>query len=179
MDWMEYGLDGVDAIRVVVSAVVFYFGIILLMRVFGQRTLANLSSFDVASIIAIGAIIGRSILGDTPTLGAGALALATLLLLQAVTGAGRRFGLIRGVVNSPAVVLMAGAEILTDNLAKSHVDRDEVMSKLRSAGIRNRSEVACVILESTGQISVLRRGEPIDEDMLSGIIGADRIPREG
>lgn len=179
MDWMEYGLDWVDAIRVVASCVAFYFGIILLLRVFGQRTLANLSSFDLASIIAIGAIIGRSILGDTPTLVGGALALATLLILQAVTGAGRRFGLIRGVVNSPAVVLMAGPEMLTHNLAKSHVDRDEVVAKLRSAGIRNRDEVACVILESTGQISVIRRGAPIDEDILEGVIGAERVPREG
>ncbi|RAD53501.1 DUF421 domain-containing protein, partial [Burkholderia multivorans] len=28
MEWHEYGLDGVDALRVVVSCVVFYFGII-------------------------------------------------------------------------------------------------------------------------------------------------------
>ena len=70
MDWMEYGLNGVDAIRVVVSCVTFYIGIILLMRVFGQRTLSSLSSFDVAAIIAMGAVIGRAILGDTPTLAA-------------------------------------------------------------------------------------------------------------
>ena len=179
MDWMEYGLNGVDAVRVVISCVTFYFGIILLLRVFGQRTLSSLSSFDVAAIIAMGAIIGRAILGDTPTLAAGILGLATLLILQALSGIGRRFGVIRGVVNSPAVVLMAGREILTDNLAKTHVDHDEIIAKLRSAGIRNRDEVACVILESTGQISVIRRGAPIAEEMLVGVIGAERVPREG
>lgn len=179
MDWMEYGLNGIDAIRIIVSCLVFYFGIVLTLRVLGARTLTNLSSFDLAAIIAIGAIIGRSILGDTPTLAAGVLALTTLLILQALTGEGRRFGLIRGVVSSPAVVLMAGAQMLTDNLAKSHVDHEEVIAKLRSAGVRNRGEVACVILESTGQISVIRRGEPIDEDLLAGVIGADHIPREG
>ena len=77
MDWMEYGLNGADAIRVVISCIAFYFGIILLLRIFGQRTLASLSSFDLAAIIAMGAIIGRAILGDTPTLGAGTLGLAT------------------------------------------------------------------------------------------------------
>lgn len=179
MDWMEYGLDGVDAVRVVVSCVVFYFGVILLLRVFGQRTLASLSSFDLAAIIAMGALIGRSILGDTPTLAAGILGLATLLILQALTGIGRRFGVIRSIVNSPAVVLMAGREILTDNLSRTHVDHDELIAKLRTAGIRNRDEVACAILESTGQISIIRRGAPISEEMLTGVIGAERVPRDG
>lgn len=178
LNWMEFGLDGIDAVRIIVSCIVFYIGIIILVRVFGQRTLASLSSFDLAAIIALGAIIGRAILGDTPTLIAGLLGLATLLVLQALTGKARHFHRIASIVNSPAVVLMAGSELLTDNLAKAHVDPAEVYSKLRMAGIRQRAEVACVILEPTGQISVTKRGAPIDEDLLRGVIGAERIPRE-
>lgn len=176
--WTEYGLDWVDAIRVVVSCIVFYGGVLLLVRVLGQRTLASLSTFDLAAIIALGAVIGRAILGDTPTLFAGLLGLATLLILQAVTGQVRRFRRAARVVNSPAVVLMAGDELLLDNMARSHVVADEVYSKLRLAGVRNRSEVACVIMEPTGQISVLRRGAPLDDDLLRGVIGAERIPRD-
>ncbi|MCM1011201.1 MULTISPECIES: YetF domain-containing protein [unclassified Brevibacterium] len=179
MDWMEFGLDGVDAVRIVVSCIVFYLGIIVLVRIVGQRALANLSSFDLAAIIALGAIVGRAILGDTPTLAAGVLAIGTLLILQALTGQARRYARIDGVVNSPAVVLMAGGEFLADTMARAHVDRAEVISKLRLAGIRQLSEVACVILEPTGQISVIRRGAPIDEDLLRGVVGADRVPREG
>lgn len=178
LNWMEFGLDGIDAVRIIVSCIVFYIGIIILVRVFGQRTLASLSSFDLAAIIALGAIIGRAILGDTPTLIAGLLGLATLLVLQALTGKARHFRRIASIVNSPAVVLMAGSELLLDNLAKAHVDPAEVYSKLRMAGIRQRAEVACVILEPTGQISVTKRGVPIDEDLLRGVIGAERIPRE-
>ena len=179
MDWMEYGLNGADAIRVVISCIAFYFGIILLLRVFGQRTLSSLSSFDLAAVIAIGSIIGRAILGDTPTLVAGVLGLSTMLILQAISGYSRRFGALARIVNSPAVVLMAGSEILNDNLARTHVDHDELIAKLRAAGIRNFDEVACAILESTGQISIIRRGAPIDEEMLADAIGAERVPREG
>lgn len=179
MEWTEFGLDGYDAVRIIISCVVFYVGIIVLVRVFGQRALASLSSFDLAAIIALGAIIGRSILGNTPTLVSGVLALATMLVLQALTGRLRRFGRIEGIVNSPAIVLMAGDEVLLDNLARAHVDRGEVISKLRMSGIRQYREVACVILEPTGQISVTKRGLPLDEELLRGVIGADRIPREG
>ncbi|MCW4460073.1 DUF421 domain-containing protein [Microbacterium sp. MPKO10] len=176
--WAEYGLDWFDTIRVVVSCIVFYGGVLLLVRVLGQRTLATLSSFDLAAIIALGAVIGRAILGDTPTLFAGLLGLATLLVLQAVTGQIRRVRGASRVVNSPAVVLMAGSEILHDNLVRTHVIVDEVHSRLRQSGVRNASEIACVILEPTGAISVLKRGELIDTAMLRGVQGADRIPAE-
>ncbi|PFG30080.1 DUF421 domain-containing protein [Paramicrobacterium agarici] len=176
--WAEYGLDWIDAIRVVVSCIVFYGGVLLLVRVLGQRTLASLSSFDLAAIIALGAVIGRAILGDTPTLFAGLLGLATLLVLQALTGQIRRIKGATRFVNSPAIVLMAGNDLLVDNLARTHVVSDEVYSTLRRAGVRNTSEVACVILEPTGQISVLKRGELIEPEILCGVVGADRIPLE-
>ncbi|SEB66599.1 Protein of unknown function [Paramicrobacterium humi] len=176
--WMEFGLDWLDAVRVVVSCIVFYGAVLLLVRGLGQRTLATLSSFDLAAVIALGAVIGRAILGDTPTLFAGLLGLATLLVLQAATGQLRRVRRAANLVNSPAVVLMAGTELLEDNLASSHVVADEVYSKLRLAGVRSRAEVACVILEPTGQISVLRRGEMIDPELLQGVVGAERVPRD-
>ncbi len=176
--WVEYGLGWDDAIRVVISCIAFYGGVLLLVRVLGQRTLASLSSFDLAAIIALGAVIGRAILGDTPTLFAGLLGLATLLILQAVTGQIRRIRGAARLVNNPAVVLMAGDELLRDNLARTHIIADEVYSTLRHSGVRRSSEVACVILEPTGQISVLKRGELIEPEFLHGVVGADRIPSE-
>lgn len=68
--------------------------------------------FDLAAIIALGAIIGRAILGDAPTLISGLLALSTLLILQALTGMACHFHRIAGIVNSPAVVRIAGSELL-------------------------------------------------------------------
>ncbi len=174
--WTEFGLDWVDAARVVASSIVFYVAVLLLVRFFGQRTLATLSSFDLAAIIALGAVIGRAILGDTPTLVAGLLGLATLLSLQAVTGALRRSDKVARVVNSPAILLMAGSRLLDDNLERSHIIASEVHSQLRLAGIRSLEEVACVILEPTGQISVLRRGERIDRMLLAGVAGIELVP---
>lgn len=174
--WAEYGLDAVDAARVVISCIVFYGAILLLVRFLGQRTLASLSSFDLAAVIALGAVIGRAILGDTPTLFAGLLGLATLLVLQALTGQLRRVRSAAKIVNSPPVLLMAGDQLLEDNLARAHVVAEEVHSRLRLAGIRQPAEVACVILEPTGEISVLRRGQRIDPSLLTGVRGAERLP---
>lgn len=174
--WTEFGLDWVDAARVVVSSIVFYIAVLLLVRYLGQRTLATLSSFDIAAIIALGAVIGRAILGDTPTLVAGLLGITTLFALQAATGLIRRNRKAAKIVNSPAVVLMAGPLILDENLKRTHIVVSEVQTRLRLAGIRSLEEVACVILEPTGQISVLRRGEKIDPSLLVDVVGAELVP---
>lgn len=69
--------------------------------------------------------------------------------------------------------------MLADNLAHAHVDPAEVLTRLRTAVVRHLGEVACVILESSGQISVIRRGAPLDEELLAGVVGAQRVPWEG
>ena len=174
--WEQYGLTWIDAVRVVASAIALYLVVLLLIRIMGQRTMASLSSFDLAAAVALGAVVGRAILGYTPTLVAGALGLVTLLVLQAVTGQLRRFRRAAGLINNRTFVLMAGDEIIQANLRRTHVSERELIARLRQAGIRHRSEVACVILESTGQISILRSGVLIEPRILEGVAGADLVP---
>lgn len=175
--WHDFGLTWADAGRVVLSAIALYVLVLVAIRVLGQRTMANLSSFDLAAVVAFGAVIGRAILGYTPTLAAGALGLVTLLVLQALTGQLRRFPRGRAAVNNKAYLLMAGDEFITANLKRTHVSESELLSRLRLSGVRNRSEIACVILEPTGQISVLRTGVPIEPDFLENVSGAELIPK--
>ncbi|MDQ2740983.1 MAG: DUF421 domain-containing protein [Chloroflexota bacterium] len=174
--WNEIGLTWTDAGRIVVSAIGLYLFVLILIRVMGQRTMARLSSFDLAAVVALGAVIGRAILGYTPTLVAGALGLITLLMAQAITGQLRRFRMGSAAVNNRAYVLMAGDHIVAANLRRTHVSENEITAQLRLTGIRSRAEVACVILESTGEISVLRAGVPIEPEFLKNVTGAELVP---
>ncbi len=63
---MRLGLSWTDAATVVVSTVGIYLGFLVLLRIVGQRALAAMSSFDFAAAIALGAVMGRAILGYTP-----------------------------------------------------------------------------------------------------------------
>lgn len=87
---MRLGLSWTDALIVVISAVGVYLAFLILIRIVGQRALAAMSSFDFAAAIALGAIMGRAVLGYTPTLAAGALGMSTLFALQLVFGVLRR-----------------------------------------------------------------------------------------
>jgi uncharacterized membrane protein YcaP (DUF421 family) len=166
------------ATSVVISTIVMYLAMVVLVRMLGPRLISGLSGFDLAALIAFGAIIGRTALGLLPTLSSGLIALATLVVLQSVLGRlrGNRFGL--ALVDHHPMLLMAGGRMLVDNMARAHVMPNEVQSRLRMAGARNLDEVAAVVLETNGAVSVLKRGELVDPQLLSGVVGASEVPAE-
>lgn len=174
--WEHLLLTPLQAVQVVMSAVGIYIVFLLLIRLLGQRAAASLSSFDFAAVLALGAVAGRAILGYTPTLGAGVVALMTLFAMQGIVGQLRRRPWGARLVRNPPVLLMAGDRIIEDNLVRCHIIDEELWGKLREAGVRNRSEVSCVILESTGAMSILRRGALIDASTLHGVLGAELMP---
>ena len=176
--WDKLFLDGPQALAVVLGTTGIYWAFVIGVRLLGQRALARMSSTDLATVVALGAVIGRASLGYTPTFGAGVLALLTLFAMQAAGGQLRQRLRPRHLVNNPPVLIMAGSEVLLDNLRKTHLAEEELWPKLRLAGIRSRSEVACVILEPTGEISVLRAGAALDENLMSDVRGIEHLPKD-
>ncbi|MDO5736278.1 MAG: DUF421 domain-containing protein [Propionibacteriaceae bacterium] len=174
----HFTITTTDAVAVVVATSVLYWMFVIMVRLIGQRALARMSSTDLATIIVLGAVIGRASLGYTPTLVAGVLAIITLFTMQAMAGGIRRLVKTAWPLNNPPILLMAGMEFIDENLRRTHLDEEELWPKLREAGIRHRSEVACVILEPTGEISVLRRGIPLDRSLMLDVRGIDHVPED-
>ncbi len=162
--WDQAGL-------VVLATVGIYVTFLVLLRLAGPRALANMSSFDLAAAIALGAVVGRVVLEDTPTLLAGVIGLCMLFALQAFFGLLRRSPRADAALTNPPLLLMANGELLADNLRKAHLVENELKAKLRLAGIRRYEDVACVILERTGAISVLPRGETISAELVADVRG--------
>jgi uncharacterized membrane protein YcaP (DUF421 family) len=174
--WEYIGIAPVAALAVVCSTVARYLSFIGLIRILGSRVLSSLSTFDLLVIIVLGAVIGRASLGYTPTLAAGLLCLLTLVILEGVIGQIRSRPAWGRWITSRPVLLMAGPVVLTAEVKRFHVTEEELRSALRQAGIRSHREVAAVILEPTGRLSVLGRGVPVDPSLLTGVRGADLMP---
>lgn len=160
---------------VVISTIGIYVTLIVLLRLVGQRALANMSSFDFAAAIALGAVTGRVVLGYTPTLLAGVIGLATLFALQSSFSLARRHHRIDSALSNLPLLLMADGQVLPGNLRRAHIVEDELRAKLRTAGVRSYTDVACVILERTGTISVLPRGAAISAELLADVRGREAI----
>lgn len=174
--WPRIGLDWWDALAVALSTVAIYGFFVLLIRILGQRLLSRMSGFDAAATVALGAITGRVTLGHTPTLVAGAIALATLFAVEAIIGELRRFARAEHLFDNRAILLLVEGRLQEDLVRRAHVVEDEIRSSLRRAGLHQLEDAALVILERTGDISITRAGRPIDPYLVQGVIGADRIP---
>src|SRR5699024_7576907 len=172
------GVTWLEALAVVLATTGMYVALVVIVRVLGQRVLSSMSSVDLAAVITFGSVMGRAALGESPRLVGGLIALVTLVVLQATVGQIRalRWGA-RAVTNRP-VLLMAGSTILNESLKRCHVVPSELQSRLRMAGIRHPGEVSAVVLETSGTVSVLRRGEPLDPMLLSGVVGGSEVPQE-
>jgi uncharacterized membrane protein YcaP (DUF421 family) len=174
-DLMEQlGASWTHLAEVLVSGVVAYIAVILLTRISGVRSLAKMSSFDFAATVAVGSTLAATLLGQTPLV-AGLAGLAVLFGAQWVIGTARRRDLLRGALDNAPLLLMAGGEVLDSNLRHARVSREELWSQLRLAGVCSRAEVYAVVMETTGDISVLRAGEPVDAELLDGVRGAEAL----
>ena len=172
------GLSWIDAATVVVSTVGIYLAFLVLLRIAGQRAVAAMSSFDFAAAIAFGAVLGRTVLGYTPTLAAGLLGMVTLFALQAGFGVVRRSRSLDRALNNLPLLLMVNGEVLPEQLRRARMVEDELRQKLRLAGIHRYDDVAAVILERTGAISVLRRGETIAPELLGDVRGRELLAEQ-
>lgn len=173
---MRLGLRPIDAAAVVVSAVGIYVAFLVLLRSLGQRVLAGMAGPDIATTAAIGAVLGRTVLGYTPTLAAGMLGTCTLLALQGLALSVRRFRRIDRLLSSAPVLLMVDGRIVPGQLRVARLVEDELRQKLRLAGIGRYEDVGVAVLERTGGLSVIRRGVPVSPDLLAGVCGAEFAP---
>ena len=63
---------------------------------------------------------------------------------------------------------MRDGVFLEASMASSRVSRDDVLAKLRAANVLSLSEVRAVVLETTGDISVLH-GDHLDDDLIRDV----------
>jgi uncharacterized membrane protein YcaP (DUF421 family) len=167
-----------EAAATVIATAGMYLAMLLIVRLVGQRLISSLSSFDLAAVIAFGAIIGRAALGDHPRLMTGVIALCTLVLLQGVVGVIRATSFGARVVSVKPVLLMAGSKPITENLGRCHITDAELRSRLRLAGVAHPDEVAAVIFEPSGSISVIRAGRALSKALFADVVGANELVLE-
>jgi uncharacterized membrane protein YcaP (DUF421 family) len=162
------------ALQVVIATVVVYLVFVLLLRLLGQRTVSTLSVVDLASVMAMGALVGRTVLLAVPTLATGLVALVTLLASHRVVGALRGAPAVGRWLRPEPVVLVRDGELLPEQMRRARVTDDEMRQQLRLAGITSMSQVACAILERNGQISVLQGS--VDPELLADLRPAPEAP---
>ena len=174
MDWIRADWSMVPLVFVSVAGI--YAVLMVVTRLNGLRSYAKMSSHDFAITVAIGSVVGGTVLTRTPPLTQGAVALVALFLCQRLIAWSRvRLGAGR-LVDNPPLLLMRRRTFRRDAMAKARVTEADILAKLREANVLSLAEVHAVVLEATGDISVLHSASPdrrLDDALLSGVRGVE------
>lgn len=159
---------------VAVSTLVIFLAVITYTRIAGLRSFSKMSGFDFASTVAVGSIMATVSVTSASLLN-GLAGLATLFLAQVLIALLRRRTSIERLVDNRPVLLMAGQRVLDDNLRRSRITERDIRAKLREANVTDRSRILAVVLETTGDVSVLHGDGPLDPGLLDGVRGQEQL----
>jgi len=161
---------------VVLSATVFSAAVLLSVRILGLRSFSKMSSYDFVMTVAVGSLMASTLVAATPSLAQGLAGLAALFTLQYLVARARLAGgdLKEALDNEP-LLLMESGRMIHENMEAAKVTEDDLIAKLRESNVLQPSEVRAVVLETTGDISVLH-GPPDGQDLHPLLLSGVRTP---
>lgn len=161
MDWQTwFSINWQQVVGIALSVIGFYFCLILFTRIVGLRSFSKLSSYDLAMTVGIGSILASTVLSKSTSLLQGVFAIGMLFTLQAVLSIIRRkFKPFKALIDNQPIILMANGAYLHDNLKEAKLSENDIKQILRKNGIKSKSEVFAVIMETTADISVIKSSD--------------------
>ena len=173
-DWFVAPWQTIAA--VLLSTIAIFVAVLVATRLTGLRSFSKMSSFDFAMTVAVGSVMASTALSEQATVVHGAVALAGLYGFQWVVAQLRQRSQQAGrLIDNTPTLLMVGTTMLDEHLLAVRVTPSDVRAKLREANVLSYDDVRAVVLETTGDISVLHGDQPVDHDLFRGVRGAELL----
>lgn len=149
--------DGI--LRLFVVGVPAYFGLVLVVRLTGKRTLSQLNAFDFLVTVALGSMLATTLVSRQVALVDALLAFVVLAGLQLlVSWLSVRSRAVRQLVQSEPSLLAYHGRALDETLRAQRVSRDDLLAVVRESGVADLSGVQAVVLETNGRFAVIPAG---------------------
>lgn len=162
--WFDIALRGV-----LLSAAAIGW-IVILIRINGLRSLSKMTNFDFVMTVALGSLVaGAAQASDWQGFAQAMLAMVGLFLVQFITARLRKASdTVEDAMQNDPVFLMRDGEFFEKALTSTRVAKSDLIAKLREANVLDLSEVRAVVLETTGDVSVLH-GEHLQEVLIADV----------
>jgi uncharacterized membrane protein YcaP (DUF421 family) len=141
------------------GVVVFLF-LFLLMRIMGRRELSSLEPFDLILLIILGDAVQQGLTQDDYSLTGAMLAVGTIGALQIATSyANFKFPRLRTLLDGEPVVVLQDGKPIDRNLRRERLTLDDLTEAARQEGIGKLDDVAWAVMETSGQISFIKKSD--------------------
>ena len=155
----------VPLLEKVLRPVFVYIFLVLLLRIFGKRELAQLNPFDLVVLLSLSNTVQNAIIGDDNSVAGGFIGAFTLVFINycVIRFLFRHRRLDQILEGKPAVLVKDG-RLCKKELARELITVSELQTVARRQGFDGLHEVESCVLEPGGAF-VMRRRCPSDDDM--------------
>jgi Predicted membrane protein len=143
---------------VVFRATAAYVFIIFILRVIGRRELSDLGPSDIVLLVVMGDLVQNGVTQADDSVTGMFLAISTFGVLT--VGLSYLTFRVRGakiLVEGAPVILLQDGMPLPDNLRKERLTIDDLCEQARGQGIEKLDDVKWCVLESSGQLSFVKK----------------------
>jgi uncharacterized membrane protein YcaP (DUF421 family) len=165
IDWLQRLLIGDAAwlflVEVIYRAAIIYLVLLVAMRAMGKRQAAQLGITELAIVLMLGASISAPVQMPTQGVLPAVVVLATIASLQrGVSWWSYRSERIEFLSHGDAITMVEDGVLALDQLEKTKISREMLMSELRARGVLELGELERVYLEVSGSLSIFRCAQP-------------------
>jgi uncharacterized membrane protein YcaP (DUF421 family) len=141
----------------VLRAAAIYLVLLLVFRVSGRRTLAELTTFDFVLLLIIGEATQQALLGEDFSLTKAVLVIVTLLTIELVLSILKeRVPLLDKLLDGVPMVVVDHGRPLRDRMRKARIDEADILEAARRLqGIERLDQIKYAVLEVSGGITVI------------------------
>ena len=139
------------------AAIAFCF-IFFLTRVVGRRELGSMEPFDLILLVVLGDLIQQGVTQSDYSVTGLLVAASTMAILTVLFSyLSYRFPRLRPTLDGEPIVIVHDGQPIETNLRRERLSLDEVRAQARLQQIESLDEVKLAVLETSGQISFIKK----------------------
>lgn len=141
----------------VLRAAILYAFLLLIFRISGKRSLAQITTFDFVLLLVIGEATQQALIGSDYSITSAALAISTLIVIDiALTSIKRRSARVDRWLDDVPIVIVEHGRPLESRMRGERVDLNDVLAAAREHhGLERLSQIRYAVLERNGDISIV------------------------
>jgi uncharacterized membrane protein YcaP (DUF421 family) len=138
-----------------------YFVILIIVRLSGRRTMAEVTVFDLVLILIIAETTQQALLGDDFSIVNAALLIVTLFAMDIGMSYVKQYLPIASkVLDGTPTLLLSHGKLDERAMKRARVDKEEILSSARfQMAVERLDQIKYAVLESDGNISII----PVDK----------------
>jgi uncharacterized membrane protein YcaP (DUF421 family) len=145
---------------IVLRGIFVFVFLFVLMRIIGKRELSSLEPFDLILLIILGDAVQQGLTQDDYSLTGAILAVGTIGALQIATSyANFKFPRLRTFLDGEPIVVVQDGKPVEKNVKRERLTIDDLAEAARREGIPKLDDVAWAVMETSGQISFIKKSD--------------------